>query len=120
MTAEITPATPADFQEFYRWHALTVRVDGVIVGIGGYVILPDGTPHAFMDATEANCRRYRITLAKAVRRFFGELKAAGVQRIIASPDASFKAAERFLHHLGFNQISTINGKAVWQWAASSD
>jgi hypothetical protein len=119
----ITPTTPADVAEFFpraspwRIQALTVRVDGLIVGIGGYYYNTDGTRVAFVEAAEADCKRYRLALAKAARRFFREIDAQGVTRLCAEADLKREAAARWLQHLGFNEMHRTGNKSYWQWTS---
>lgn len=121
MSLTITPTTPADVAEFFpraspwRIQALTVRVDGAIRGIGGYYYNTDGTRVAFVEATEADCRRYRVALAKAAKRFFHEIEDQGVRRLDATADLKRRAAERWLLHLGFNEVARTGNKVFYQW-----
>lgn len=119
----IEPTTPSDVAEFFpraspwRICALTVRVDGRVIGIGGYYYSDDGCRVAFVEASEADCKRYRITLAKAARKFFAMCDEHGVGRLCAEADLDRGAAGRWLHHLGFNESHRTETKSMWQWLA---
>jgi hypothetical protein len=117
----IEPTTPQDVAEFFprlppwgRICALTVRVDGRVVGIGGYYYNTDGTRVAFVEASEADCKKYRLALAKAARQFFAMCEAHGVRRLCAEADLSREAAARWLQRLGFNEMHRTESKSYWQ------
>lgn len=117
----ITPTTADDVREFYqvaipwRIRALTVRVNGEIKGIGGYAILPDGNKVAFVEASEADCKRYRFALTRAVRRFFREVSDNGVRRLIACGVTFREASPRWLERLGFEMSGVIEGQTIYLW-----
>lgn len=121
MNIEITPTTAADVAEFFpkaspwRIRALTTRVDGRIVGIGGYAILPNGVRFGFMQASEEDIRQYPVVLYRATRKFFEDIQEAGVTRFTATADKNREAAPRWLERLGFTFIGEIEGESVFQW-----
>jgi topoisomerase IA-like protein len=103
----ISPTTPADVEEFkhatppYRIRAVTGRVDGRIVGIGGIAYLPDGTVAAFLEATD-EARKYAVTLHKTALR---SLK--GYRKLVALCDPEIEAAPRWLKRLGFEPVDGL-------------
>lgn len=105
----ISPTTPADVEEFkqqtppYRIRAVTGRVDGRIVGIGGIAYLPDGTVAAFLEATD-EARRHAVTLHREARKVLSEAARAGHRMVVALADTSIEAAPRWLKRLGFEPV----------------
>src|SRR5438046_1497902 len=107
--AVLTPTTPEDVLEFkqrtppYRIKALTGRVDGRIVGIGGIAYLPDGTLVAFLEATD-EARKHAVTLYKAAKQILQDAAASGHRKIVAIGDPEIDAVPRWLKHLGFEPV----------------
>ena len=120
----ITPTTAEDTKEFFpkaaswRIRAKTVRINGTIVGIGGYSILPDGSRVAFLEASEEVCKEYPVILYRATIKFFEELKQRGTFRLIATCDSAREAAPRWLEHWGFIKVAVKNGEDIYKWQAS--
>ena len=107
--AILTPTTPADVEEFrhatppYRIKAITGRVDGRIVGIGGIAYLPDGTIGAFLEATD-EARKHAVTLYKAAKQILDDAAKAGHRTIVAIGDPEIEAVPRWLKRLGFEPV----------------
>ena len=122
MIVETTPTTKADTEAFFpraadwRIKALTVRIDGEIKGIGGIAILPNGAKVAFLEAKEEDCKKYRMALMRATKKFFRELDP-GTVKLCATCDASRESTPRWLEHLGFKRAGVTRGEEVWQWRA---
>ena len=110
--AVLTPTTPEDFFEFkqaippYRIRAITGRVDGRIVGIGGIAYLPDGSILAFLESTD-EARKHAVTLYKAARQILKDAALAGHRRIIAVGDPEVQAVPRWLKRLGFEPVEGL-------------
>lgn len=117
----IEPTTLEDVKEFFpklapfRMKAVTLRCEGKIYGIGGYLILPDGTKCMFLEAKEEHCRYVPRLLLKATRKFFQELKESGVRKLVAKLDPSREKAESFLKYLGFEKLAEVNGEVIYLW-----
>jgi hypothetical protein len=103
----IVPTTLADTKAFfpkmapYRIKALTIRVGGVIYGIGGYATLPNGQRVGFFEAKEDHIKFAAPLVYRATRQFMESLVNEGVTRVIARCDYSRAKAERWLEHFGF-------------------
>lgn len=95
-----------------------MRVDGTIIGIGGVAYHSDGSTVAFIEASEADCKRYPVTLHKAALRTLADLKSKGVRRVIAKVDPSREAAGRWLLRLGFKRFTHIDGQDGYLWQPS--
>ncbi len=116
---DVRPTVAADLDHVawrnrYRLHAWTARVrcpensesgpeSGRIVGIGGVQVMEDGTLVAFVDLLP-EARRHPHSLHRAALRFMGELRRAGVRRVVATADPEQPAAERWLWRLGFVRV----------------
>jgi RimJ/RimL family protein N-acetyltransferase len=120
----VTPTTADDIAAFFpraapwRVRALTAKVDGKIVGIGGYAILPNGERIGFMEVPEENCKAYPVVLYRATRKFFGELREAGVSKVTVYPDKTREAAVRWLEYLGFRHVGEAKGESFYVWQHS--
>jgi hypothetical protein len=103
----ITPTTLEDTRAFfpqmaiYRIKALTIRVDGVIYGIGGYTTLPNGQRVGFFEGKEEHIKHAPSIVYRATRQFMEDLERDGVTRVIARCDPNRDKAEKWLLHLGF-------------------
>lgn len=121
-TVTTRPSLASDFTRFidkplpYRVRAITGLVDGEVVAVGGIAYLPDDTHGVFLMA-DAKARDYPIALHKAARQVLRIAKEQGIRKLVANPDTSIEAAERWLTRLGFKPlIQPDNEPAVWQWA----
>ena len=123
----LTPTTPEDVKRFlpnglpWRIRALTAKRGDEILGIGGIAMLPDGTVAAFLEASEVNAKKYRLTLHKAALRIMKQVKDIGFGSIVTECDTKRDAAARYLERLGFSPLGTIEREAqeieVWKWQA---
>ena len=122
----ITPTTLSDIKEFFpsltpfRVKAVTVKVQGKIYGIGGYLLAPDGTKIMFMEADEANCKYMPSIVYRATLQVMDDLKKSGAKKVVAKLDKSRDKAERFLIHLGFKRLCEKDGEVIYQWQQSPD
>lgn len=94
-------------QGFLRGPGWTVRIDGQILGCGGFVILWEGRVEAWVIGTPLlmvypklvfSITKYQLDLVK---------EHFGFRRIEAVTQASFGAGRRFLEHLGFTPESEM-------------
>lgn len=121
MSVTIEPTTSTDVAEFFpsdppfRIRALTARLDGKVIGIGGITYRPDGIALAFLECSEEHCRKYPKRLHATAKRVIDEAKAAGIKRIIAKVDGSRERAAAWLKRLGFEPIGETDGQQVYQW-----
>lgn len=121
MTVSIEPTTKEDVAEFFpdappfRIRALTARLDGEVIGIGGVTFRPDGIALAFLECDEEHCRKYPKRLHATARRVIAEAKAAGIKRIIAKADGAREKAAAWLERLGFKKIGEVDGEQVFEW-----
>jgi len=105
----VTPTTPEDVHEFrqatppYRIRAVTGRVDGKIVAIGGLAYLPEGGVMAFLEATD-EARKHAVTLHKEAKRALLSAARAGHRSVMALCDPEVAAAPRWLERLGFEPV----------------
>lgn len=103
-----------------RARAITARLEGRPVGIGGFVYQEDGTIWASMLATP-EVRRYPTAVyrgAKMAMRLAARLR---LRRIFALADPTEPAAERFLERLGFRPTTwNANGKLIYLWERGGD
>jgi RimJ/RimL family protein N-acetyltransferase len=116
MRVALEPATPADFERLIggrpcvRARALAARLDAEIIGIGGFLYLPDGTVWASMLVTPAG-RRFPAAVYRAGVLAMRLARRLGLREVLASPDVNEPAAERFLERLGFVRVAEI----VYRW-----
>jgi hypothetical protein len=116
-TFHARPTIPSDIEALgievpYRIRAMTAIVDGEIAGIGGVMFLPNGTPAAFMQASDA-VRTHKMALHRGAVRFFRELSRSLRRPIAAFPDEEIEAAPRWLERLGFTPSD--DNEAIWIW-----
>lgn len=118
MVVTILPTQAEDVEEFcpgqttpYRLRAWTARIDGKIVGIGGFGMMPNGTAIAFLNGTDDLRGKAALSLHRAVKRAIADL-ANRKRQIIATCDQNIEAAERWLKRLGFTPVE--DGR-IWVW-----
>lgn len=111
---EFTPTTLADIEAFAaicpdakkipptRIIALTAKIDGRVLGIGGVAIYPSGLRAAFMDVSEEG-RKYPIALHKAGLAALAMMKEKHIRKVYAEA-VGHEAAERWLLRLGFEKV----------------
>lgn len=120
MRATITPATAEDFRTIIghaptlRARLLAARLDGEVIGIGGFVYKPDGTVWASMLATPRG-REFPAAVFRAGVLAMRHARRLGLTQVFASPDPGEPAAERFLARLGFARIGEADGEIIFCW-----
>lgn len=101
----VRPATAEDIDRFSPLRnkpsvkAWVADLDGELIAMGG-VAFYNGRWLAFLDLTDA-MRPYKMTIMRAAKRFFAEMKAMGVKFIYAEADLTESNAPRWLGSLGF-------------------
>lgn len=106
----VRPATVDDLIEYSgslppcQIRAMAAEVDGKVVGIAGLAFLKNGAVLAFMNA-EGVVREHRVRLFRSAKGFIRDAASRGLTRINAICADDIEAAERFLRHLGFRQVS---------------
>lgn len=119
MRVALEPATAADFERLIgsrpraRARALAARLDGEVIGIGGFLYLPDGTVWASMLVTPAG-RKFPAAVYRAGVLAMRLARRVGLREIFASPDTDEPAAEPFLARLGFVRLCAP-GDPVYRW-----
>lgn len=117
--AVIRPTTQADIDAFMeeplpcRIQAVTIEVEGRILGIGGIAYLPNGVIGMFSEITDELREKYPIALHKSGMMMMEKVRALGPRTVkaIGDTDAS-PAAERWLKWFGFSK--TEDGMFQWQ------
>jgi len=89
------------------------ETEGRIVAIGG-IGLARGRWFGFIDVTEEG-RRYRVTLARAMKAFLQEARRDGIRYIYAEAAPEEKGAARRLKKLGF--IVDPRSQMFYRWSA---
>lgn len=127
-TIEFGPATADDFRQFtqfslgrghlppMRVRAFSGKINGHVIGIGGIAFHANGTREAFCELTE-EARRHPVALHKAAVTTLKLAKELRIKRLIAMPDPSQTAAERWLIRLGFTPFEA-DGNKVYVHAAT--
>lgn len=101
---KVEKATDKDFSRFYgvrvktSWEGFVVKDGDLIVGIGGVLVLGDGTLWGFMDLGKKTrsplLYRYVITYLK-------DLKERGIDKVHVNCSEHIPRAAAFLERLGF-------------------
>lgn len=122
MRVAIEPATAADFERLTggrpvtRARALAAKLGDEVIGLGGFLYMPDGTVWASMLVTPAG-RKFPAALLRAGVAAMRLARRIGLREVFASPDANEPAAERFLERLGFTRHGVFAGVIVFRWRA---
>ncbi len=119
---ELRPTLPDDLPHIIgeslpcRIRAVTVLVDGRIIGMGGLAFPPAGPAIAFVQRTN-EARRYPVTIHRAGLMAMRMMRECGVAQVIATADAASETAIRWLHRLGFKPAASqhIDGKCLFVW-----
>jgi hypothetical protein len=106
MVVVVRPATPEDIAAFCHdlpskptIRALVAEIDGVMVGFGG-IGLKQGRWYAFCDVNP-ELRPYKMTIARAAKRFLAAARAGGIRTIYAEISPLEPRAGLWLASLGF-------------------
>lgn len=98
----------------YRIQAITVVIDGVVMGFGGIGWKPDGMVVAFVHA-RPEASRFRVAFHRAGLMAIAMMRRTGLKRVFAEADVHNPAAERWLLRLGFRRISIGEAQAfIWE------
>lgn len=113
----LTPATEEDIATggsfSYRSHAVTARLDGEVIGVGGIGYPEHGAPILWGRLTDA-IRKRPVQLYKTTLAIIADARARGITTLVAAADPTVPAAERWLERLGF-RARTVNGQKVFIW-----
>lgn len=97
----------------HRIQAVTMELDGKILGVGGFRFTPDGVVAAFALLTEEG-RAHRVTLHRAGRRMMASARRQGIRRIVALAEPGRPRAAPWLARFGFKPVD-VDGEIVWLW-----
>lgn len=110
---EVRRAKPEDL-ESYKGRLLSVRsyswvaeMDGEIVAVGGYGILPQGMAIIYLDAKNDIQRDHPLRLARMAMAVIRDARERGFRTIIAECDEKIEGADKFLEWLGFSHTGAI-------------
>ena len=121
MALVVEPATVKDFLDFsgklppHRCVAWAARLDGVVIGLGGLMILPEGGCLAFVDMKE-EARQFHKTLHQTGLRFMRHARTLNLGPIYATTETGVPRADEWLERLGFEKRE-IGGSKVFVDAA---
>lgn len=127
----IRPTIPADLAAVigeplpYRIRALTVEIDGKVMGIGGIGFPPDGPVVAFVQAA-SEAKHYPVTFHRAGLAAMRMIRESGLPRVVATTDADppDNAGVRWLKRLGFREAGTDfqdhADKLIFVWDRTDD
>lgn len=117
----------------YRIRAITVLVEGRVIGLGGVAFPPRGPAIAFVQLVPARshspradndtpqavpeARHYPVAFHRAGLMVMTMIRAWGIQEVIATADAGSAVAVRWLKRLGFEPTDSqpIDGKVLFMW-----
>lgn len=122
--SEIRPTVPADLPHVideplpHRIQAVTILVDGRVVGLGGLGFKPDGTIAAFAALLD-EARRHPVTLHRAGLMVMDMIEASGLKRVVATAEMTQPRAAAWLVRLGF-EPRDVNGMQVFVWERPTD
>jgi hypothetical protein len=108
----------------YRIRALTVEIDGKVMGIGGIAFPPGGPVVAFVQAAP-EAKRYPVTFHRAGLAAMKMIRDAGLPKVVATTDADPAGpGVRWLKRLGFREAPAhcqdVPGKLVFYWERDAD
>lgn len=120
----ICPTRPDDLHHVigeslpYRIRALTVEIDGKVMGIGGLGFPPDGPVVAFVQqAPEA--KRYPVTFHRAGLAAMAMIREGGYARVVATVSTDDDSALRWIKRLGFREAGAefqdVPNKLIFVW-----
>jgi RimJ/RimL family protein N-acetyltransferase len=119
---EIRPTFPSDLSAVigealpFRIRALTVLIDGRVVGIGGLAFPPSGPVIAFVQQSP-DARKFKVAFHKAGRAAMRMIEESGVNEVVSTADEDDPVALRWLERLGFAraQQQNIPGRVLYVW-----
>ncbi len=123
MSVEYRPTIARDLAIFgdgvlpHRIRAITVVIDGRIMGVGGLGFVADGTVIAFVHALP-EAKKYPIAFHRAGLMTIDTIKRMGLQRVVAEAQKDNPAAKPWLERLGFREC-VIAGHTVFVWNAGA-
>jgi RimJ/RimL family protein N-acetyltransferase len=107
----------------YRIRALTVEIDGKVMGIGGLGFPPDEPVVAFVQAAP-EAKRYPVTFHRAGLAAMAMIREANLPTVVATTSADFQAGIRWLKRLGFREAAPecqdIPGKIIFCWSREEE
>ena len=123
IVVRIRPSIPADLPHVigeplpFRIKAITLEVDGRVLGLGGVAFPPGGgPPWAFVQQCP-EAKRYRVSFHRAGLAAMRMICDAGVGEVVATADADNEAALRWLKRLGFAPatVQPLDDKLLFVW-----
>ncbi len=123
---QIRPTVPSDLAFAvgealpFRIKAMTLEIDGHIVGLGGLAFPPGGGPPWAFVQQRPEAKRYPVAFHRAglaAMKMIGDLR---LSEIVATADAESRPAVRWLHRLGFvpADVQNVGGKLLFVWRRS--
>lgn len=122
MRVSLEPATAEDFERLVggrpaaRARAIAAKLGDELLGIGGFLYMPDGAVWASMLVQPAG-RKYPAAIFRAGVLAMRVARRLGLREVLASADPNESAAGRFLERLGFRFFGVINDERVYRWTA---
>jgi hypothetical protein len=122
LKTEIRPTVPDDLQYVIgeslpcRIKALTVLIDGRVVGIGGVAFPAHGAPVAFVQQSD-DAKRYPVAFHKAGLAAMKMIRESGVAEVLSTADPENEKALRWLERLGFTlaEHQSVPGRVLYVW-----
>ena len=120
MRVAFTPATPEDFaalirsQPVARVRAIAARLEGELLGVGGFLYQRDGTVWASM-AIAPRGRGFPAAIWRAGVMGMRMAERLGLREVLAVADKDQPAAGRYLERLGFTRIGEHKGEPLYRW-----
>jgi hypothetical protein len=99
----------------FRIKAITLEIDGRVLGLGGLAFPPGGgPPWAFVQQCP-EAKRYPISFHRAGLAAMQMIRDTGVPEVVATADADNEAALRWLERLGFVPVQHLGDKSLFVW-----
>jgi hypothetical protein len=120
MRVTLAPATASDFEQLVggrpctRARLLAAKLGDGVIGLGGFLYMPDGTVWATMLVTPAG-RKFPAAVYRAGILAMRMARRIGLRQVFASADRTEPAAERFLERVGFERFGEVDGEVVFRW-----
>lgn len=125
MNPELRPATRADIVEAFRHLygeerpvpirvlAMTGRVGGKVIAVGGIALYANGGRLAFCDISDEG-RKFPLSLHRGAKMVLQEAKRFGIKRIVVEADGhNHDKTPGWLLHLGFKPGIVAEGRAAF-------